>query len=294
MIPQIKVPDEHKKVVYEDYVVGFFDILGQREHLFNMHSHPETEEEMQLFTERAKATLLSIYKVRSFFNLYFKNYLGATPPENVLTNSNKKLKNENSIISFQGFSDTLIIYIPLKRNSKKFQWRAIHSLLAASVNILPMLLAEQIPLRGAIEMGVGTEFVKGEIYGPVLQEAYLLESEVAKYPRIVAGQKFVSFFKDSLLSVQCSNLTEKERIILEKNSNWFSADVDNVQIVDYLGESARSLYGDFNDDIIKKSYEYVCNTLKYFSQRQNKDLISKYKYVKHYYESKCNFCNEEF
>jgi hypothetical protein len=52
-------------------------------------------------------------------------------------------------------------------------------------------LASGRPVRGAIETAWGVEIYPGELYGAVLARAYELESNVAKYPRIVVGPETV-------------------------------------------------------------------------------------------------------
>lgn len=291
-IPKIAVPPNSKDVIYKDYLVAFFDILGQRDRLINMSSHPQSKSEVTKFKEMAQNTLGAIYRFRTLVNEYFKGYLATSSPGYMVDGQECIPHKDDIDVHFQGFSDTLIIYFPLKNNVNGFQWRAMHALLAASVNLMPMLIAEKIPIRGAIELGMGTEFVPGEIYGAVLQEAYHLESKIAQYPRIVIGKEFASFFDRYLRMAEDNCSTKKERDIIRSNANWFIRDYDNIQILDYLGKSARDLCGDYNDKIIEKGYEFACSSMNQFQKNGSHILSKRYQCLKKYYKSKCDFLSE--
>jgi hypothetical protein len=63
---------------------------------------------------------------------------------------------------------------------------------AAAMSI--MAFARGIALRGGIAIGVGiTDLFPNEVYGPVLSDAYALESSVAEYPRIAIGRSVVAY-----------------------------------------------------------------------------------------------------
>lgn len=50
-------------------------------------------------------------------------------------------------------------------------------------------LASKHPMRGGIDVGLATEIGPEEIYGTALERGYLLERDVARYPRIVIGDE---------------------------------------------------------------------------------------------------------
>ena len=282
-IPVIPMPQPNQTIAYTEYLVGFYDILGQREllsstclSLTNEHSHCE-------LLEHAQNTLGVIYTFRSLFNTYFAGYLSATSED--MTDSSEAKPLENIIIKCQAFSDTIIVYLPLANSSRNIQWRAIHSLLAASTNIMPMLLSKGIPIRGAIELGIGTEFIDGELYGPVLQEAYRLESEVASYPRLIVGKYFASFFQDSLNKVASIDILNPNQLkALNQNINWFTIDDDGEFILNYLGESSRILPGSIKEEAISQSYKFVCQQLSKFSKENDLKLMKRYTRLKCYFD----------
>jgi hypothetical protein len=56
-------------------------------------------------------------------------------------------------------------------------------------------LAQGIPWRGGIDVGIGMEIFANEVYGPVLLSAYSLESTAAEYPRVVIGRGLINYLE---------------------------------------------------------------------------------------------------
>ena len=63
-------------------------------------------------------------------------------------------------------------------------WHALLGLACRSLSALQ----QGIPLRGGIDVGLGTEMFPNEVYGPALLNAYRLESQAAEYPRTALGE----------------------------------------------------------------------------------------------------------
>lgn len=288
--PQLPIPESGSTIEYRNFILAFFDILGQREHLKQMGAIPRNEEERRVFEERAGVTLGFVCEFRRLFNEYFAAYMAAQPPEFVKDLPSRKrrrvLECSDIEMNFQGFSDTLIIYFPAMNRHQRYQWRAIHALLAACATLVPTLLSVGVPLRGAIEFGVGCEFVEGEIYGPVLQSAYSLESRVAGYPRIVVGEFFVQLINSNL-----SDPDRKEKVgvsgeLYDKHMHWIGKDFDSVHIVDYLGTSAQQMLEGFTKEIIKKAEVFVRSEFERFCQERNQTLASRYFMLWQYFLSR--------
>lgn len=289
--PIVAVPDIGGPIEFKNYFIGFFDILGQREHLARMGSIPGTREEEKEFFDRATATLGAIHAFRSIFNEYFDNYLHASVPDFVTALPPKEqqrvLETCDVEMSFQGFSDTLIVYLPAINRHGRYQWRGIHALFAACATLMPSLMKSGIPVRGALDVGVGVEFVQGEIYGPVLQHAYYLESRVAGYPRIVVGDALVKHFAENAAT---RDMAEQKGISGEdydKHASWLGIDDDGVKIVDYLGTSARAMLGGYAAELIPDAHTFICAECDRFRQDENGKLSERYERLKRYYETRC-------
>ena len=291
-MPAVPVPQAGKPLIFRNYVVAFFDILGQRENLTQMGSLPTTAGDRERFEKRAEKTVGAIHAMRSVFNAYFANYIPADPPAfvRVLPPQERKrvLQASEIEISFQGFSDTLIVFMPLTNRHDVYQWRGLHSLFAACATLMPALLGEGIALRGAVELDVGVEFVQGEIYGPVLQKAYDLESTVAGYPRIVVGDALRAHVERYIPDKKDAEAKGIGGETYDRHFKWLGLDSDAVPIVDYLGLSARQMLGEYAVDRVKDAYGFVCREVERFEREGNDKLSSRYAMAKIYYESRCN------
>ena len=145
------------------------------------------------------------------------------------------------------------------------------------------MLSVGIPLRAGIEYGIGCEFVPGELYGPVLQKAYYLESKVANYPRIVIGPSFADLLN---IDNKSKNEVGIDGSIYDKHDSWIGTDSDGHMIVDYLGRSAQQMTGSFLQAIIYDAYDFVYSEYKRFCKQPNSKILGKYKLLKSYFESR--------
>lgn len=88
-----------------------------------------------------------------------------------------------------GFSDSFVISVPLIEDEHG-PGKAANSVWAALYGIAGVALTAMgigIPLRAGIDIERGTDLFPNEVYGPVLINAYRLETTVAEYPRSVLG-----------------------------------------------------------------------------------------------------------
>lgn len=289
-IPKASLPRRNQRIEFRYFVVGFFDLLGQREYLSRMEPIPSTKEQKLNFERKANASFGAVYEFRKLFNEYFANYMKVSPPDFVSklpAEERKRVLQTTEIeMNFQGFSDTLIMYFSAMNRHHRYQWRVIHALLAACATLVPTLLSVSIPVRGGIDLGVGCEFVPGEIYGPVLQSAYYLESHVAKYPRIVFGSTFANLIHSRLSNPDEHDGRGINGELYDKHAYWIGKDIDGIYIVDYLGRSASKMLGSYTEGIIKKAHSFICQEYECFCRERNEKLAKRYKMFKRYFEAR--------
>lgn len=289
-VPKVAVPEIGTALEMRRFVVAFFDILGQRECLAAMGPVPAKREDAQAFEEQASRTLGAVFEFRRVFNEYMAAYIGTPPPEWVAdlgsADQQRVLECSDVELGFQGFSDTLIVYLPVMNRHGRWQWRGIHALLAASAMLTPTLLSVGIPIRGGIEMGVGCEFVKGELYGPVLQAAYLLECTVAKYPRIVVGEQLAQFLGSPVLDPDPMKREGMSGDMYDRHMSWVGTDSDGRKIVDYLGPSARAMTGGHMGEVLRGAYSFARAELQRLRRVGDEKLISRYEDLVRYFESR--------
>ena len=74
----------------------------------------------------------------------------------------------------------------------------------------------------------------------------------------------------------------------DKHTGWFGVDNnDGMDIVDYLGNSARAMLGGFTGELIHDAYAFICTELEQFRQEGNEKLADRYSRLKDYYLSRC-------
>lgn len=97
--------------------------------------------------------------------------------------------------------------------------------------ILRNMATNGVFARGSIDYGVGWELEPGLLYGPVIQSAARLESQVAGYPRIVIGERIVQELAAKGKEIELSGKSpEKENLVFQ----YIKRDEDFAYIFDYL------------------------------------------------------------
>ncbi len=145
------------------------------------------------------------------------------------------------------FSDLVVAYSPATVGpSDDWNVWALFSMLASLCVVMPAWLAQGIPVRGGICIGVGTEADTVGFYGPALAEAHYLESEVAGYPRAVvsAGLRDFIRFRPPERGGPADGFV---RTGFKLCRSMIADDPDGNTVVDYLGVGSHALLaGDGN------------------------------------------------
>ena len=262
-------------VTFGYYCVALIDILGQQEALQRFKEIPRTDDERNDFIQIAKKTFGVVDGIRNMFDSFYSGY--NTPPP-----ADEMLKTD---LKFQGFSDTIIIYVPLASISERIPINSIYAGLLACGSTLLYSMAAGHPLRGGIEIGIAAELYEGEIYGPALSEAYRLESQVAQYPRIVVGRELTSYLwaykNSSELDVRAKFIKGMAECCL----GLLTQDVDGQPIVDYLGEGFMTKVDcrPLDDDIVNKAYQFVTDEAKKWREQRNTQLAFRYALLHNYF-----------
>ena len=273
------------------YALAFIDLLGQQESLRNIHTlpNPNDHQEMETMKEHLRKTYGAVTRMRKFFNNAFEGYArkqrdlsGLTPAQN------KEFKTfTNNPIKFQSFSDSMIIYMSLSTDTAKLPVRGIYGILGAVATTFMCCLAAGHPIRGGIDVGLGMDITKNEIYGPALSRAHTLESRIADYPRIVVGKDLIQYLKDLTGQAPGDVTTDMEKMMAEKCIKCLAIDVDGHPFIDYLGESYRLLFGETIDaTVIKKAYDQVITCCIKFSKDKDSKLAFRYTILRNYFEAR--------
>ena len=280
-----------ENLTVEHYIVAFVDMLGQQDKLRQLKDLPDEKDNHQLddFYKIISETYGSVTQMRKSFNGFFTSFSKVSPDMSTLNKAEKDIAKilKGNEIKFQGFSDSVSIYSSLRDDLNKFPVRSVFGILGAAAATFLECLARGHPIRCGIDIGLGIEIKHKEVYGPALSRAYVLESAVAKYPRIVVGQELHKYLN------HIAAIESPDPIILAKKASAIMCldmlvyDDDEQLIVDYLGDKARKIFNnDVYDKLITMAYKNILNFSDKFESEKNTKVASKYIRLKNYFDQR--------
>ena len=157
----------------------------------------------------------------------------------------------------QQFSDSTLLYVPIEDGLENIVDEVVASWMGELSRWILVGMKDGFMFRGAITMGWGWEIRKNSLTGPVVHDAYKLESEVAKYPRIVFSRAVADRFSYRTEyarshGVDMSKIPTYLRMVYQ--------DVDGVYMLDYLSEVVKEIYlscGAINEESWRLIYDIV-------------------------------------
>jgi hypothetical protein len=192
--------------------------------------------------------------------------------------------------NFVGFSDSFVTSVPLRNDGGDLvRVATVFSALAAAAIVMLTSLASKHPLRGGIDVGLATEIGPGEIYGTALERAYVLESKVAQYPRIVIGVELLKYLNSVLAEFSKGEtpVAKAIAVITQKIMGLIATDTDGKRILDYLGAVVvESSAPEDREHIVQPAYEFVLAEQKRLMGEGNAELINRYASFRSYFESR--------
>jgi hypothetical protein len=266
------------------YCLTFIDILNQKEALRKIHKLPDTEEEKEEFIALWRETFGVVDTYRSSFDKFFEFH---SRPEQLNLPKLDREKTElmtrflNYEIKKQLFSDTMIYYVSVMEHPDRLAITGIYTMLLACAGTFLVTLSDGLVCRGGIEAGLAGEFYRGEVYGPALYHAHRLESEVAKYPRIVIGAEFLQYVEAEIANPGQSPTDTYRRTTAQKCKNWLSHDADGVVILDYAGAAARNTFPE-SGQLVDKALAFAETELDKFQREGNAKLSERYSLLHQY------------
>jgi hypothetical protein len=271
-----------KHYILGHHLVGFLDVLGQREK-FRQLEIPKTPEDHARVGQVLRETAGFVSDLRGTFQSNFKAFesgisigplgkLGSVQPR------------------FVGFSDSFVASVALRNDrGDLIPIVSVFAALSAAATVMLTSLASKHALRGGMDVGLATEIGAGEIYGTALERAYLLECRSAQYPRIVIGDELWKYLSTALVRFE-TDATPDARVvkaIVQKIMRLISTDVDGKRILDYLGPVLKELMkpGDVKI-MVQPAYDFVVAEQARFSSMADKKLGERYALLRRYFESR--------
>lgn len=238
--------------IWLNYLAASVDILGQKEAFKDIEDIPTDEESEKKLIEVSKESIAFIEKFRESFD----NLLTTEEIEPIIEVPEDKKEiffklRQSSEKKYQFFSDSMVVFVSLgDENYHANAANSVFEILAGVGGMMLSTLAVGKPFRAGIDVGLGIELKKGDVYGPALIKAYMLESKAADYPRIVIGNKLLHYLDGlSKKFPQIANQDEDDlefcKIIANICLSMITIDLDGYPILDYLGE-------EFNKRILQK------------------------------------------
>lgn len=283
------------KLQYHNYLLAFIDVLGQKEAFKDIHGIPTSLEEKEKLIEVLKQTVEFVKWFRNHFRIYYEAYLKPTGIECCISvNELQKFEEiRKTELIIHGFSDFVEIFSPILFEQINDCYSAInnvYAILTASGSSFLLSLYNKHALRGGIEVAPGIKIFNDEIYGPVLNEAYKLESQKAQYPRILIGNGLMRF----LNAMEKSNL-EYCREMADVCLKLITTDSDGLQILDYLGDGFKDSFRYLNyqeennltlDEIILKAFDFVRDEKDIWEKEKENKLADRYALLYNYFLSR--------
>jgi hypothetical protein len=271
-----------KHYILGHHLVGFLDVLGQRER-FRQLEIPKTPEDYARVGQVLRETAGFVCGLRDTFRKNFKAFEAgiSTGPLGMLGSMEPK---------FVGFSDSFVVSVALRNDrGDLIPIVSAFAALSAAATVMLTSLAGRHALRGGMDVGLGTELEAGEIYGTALERAYLLECQSAQYPRIVIGDELWKYLSAALVRFETDVAPDARvaKAIVQKIMQLISTDTDGKRIVDYLGPVLKELMkpGDVKI-MVQPAYDFVVAEQERLSSMADAKLGERYALLRRYFESR--------
>ena len=279
-----------EEIILGKYLIAFIDVIGQRSKLEQLVKLPQDEKEIKEAEELIFETSEHIKNLRKQFYDYFHashtntGLLDKYTPEQKAWFAERK----TSHIWYKGFSDSFVITIPCIYD-KRYGINILdiyNCLFGIGVLQLWSLVMEK-PIRGGIEIHIGTEIETNEVYGPVVAKAYQLENYCAGYPRVLISEGLINHLK--YYKIHCpKNMDGKHALINIKNcESLITKDNDSKYILDFIGEGIKSVHVDFSiSSMVDTAYHFVVSQQIHFKELGDTKLFKYYSDLRNYIETR--------
>lgn len=273
------------------YAVAFIDLLSQKDRLAKLRELPQNDAQLKVFITNLKESVGVVDMFRKAM-ITSIGVIEAPLPNSAMANDPRFSRIWSDVhkikINHKFFSDCLVLWVPLASDQNGIPVAAVFHLMQSVSQLFSIALSLGYTCRGGIDVGVAGEFFDGELYGPALSNAYLLESVSAIYPRIVIGPSLQEY----LDAVHKSSQESREfTVVMRREFSQFGLDLiavdqDGQMILDYFGiGSARSLDGN-SLGLYQKSLAFCFSQLVVFSDAANGKLLDKYMRLYQYLRSR--------
>jgi hypothetical protein len=202
---------------------------------------PTNDTEKHEFVVKLQGTIGKVDFVRRAFRKFFDATELHTPDTSLFPAKHREkfIASQKSKVYFYGFSDSVVIAVPLISSDENCTAiNGVYSAFVATSGIGLFALADKIVLRGGLDVEFATTIDGTEIYGPALERAYFLESNLAEYPRFLVGKELLAYLH-WVENQQCkTRLGETAKIMATFCREMIVQDTDGRPMLDFMGKKA--------------------------------------------------------
>ncbi len=277
-------------LIFQEYLVIFFDLLGQREALRKITGIPVSGTEKDQFLELVRKSVGRVLMLRRAFKSYFDGMTSHVPNTDLVAPEHRQefIESQKANCHYYGLSDAIVIAVPLmNENENCTPINGIFSALTATCGIALLALSLKVPARAGIDVGVGVQIDDREVYGPALERAVRIEAELAEYPRLVVGRELLAYLNCVENQKPQTRLGEIAAHMAKQCRKLMIQDTDGRIILDYLGNNIREVFENkLEKEIVLNAWNYINEQHKKHIEEDNDKLSSRYFRMIRYFRSR--------
>jgi hypothetical protein len=278
---------DHEGPTIAWYLVAFVDVLGQRKSLSEMTALPCESDlgQMDEFKSRLRATAGKVLTLRQTFDALFER-ASREPDLGDLSDEQQCLYKTftSNPLKSHVFSDFLVLSLCLHDDMNRVPMRGVYSALYAAAASFVTMLAGGTAIRGGVDVGLGLELPEGDVYGPALARAHVLESRVAQYPRIVIGEELRKYIEVQKQRPETDVFSTLNRKMAELCEGLLRVDDDGYPFLDYLSEGFPLVGSVRGEEIIRDAYKFIVDQSIRHQKEKDSKLAFRYSLLRDYFE----------
>jgi hypothetical protein len=277
-------------LIFQEYLIIFFDLIGQREALRKITGIPVSESEKEQFLELVRKSVGRVLMLRRAFKNYFEGITSHLPNTDLVAPEHRQdfIESQKANFHHYGLSDAIVIAVPLMNiNENCTPMNGIFAALTATCGIALLSLSLKVPARAGIDVGVGVQIDDREVYGPALERAVRIEAELAEYPRLVVGQELHAYLSWVENREYQTRLGEIAAHLAKRCRKLMVQDTDGRIMLDYLGKNIREIFENkIEKEIVQNAWDYINEQHIKHIKEGNDKLSSRYFRMIRYFKSR--------
>lgn len=278
------------QVKLANYSACFLDLLGQKKAMDGQSILPEaqTPDQYQELIRLVKSSVGKIVSVQKHAEEMLASMESLRAPPEPLDAAKLELWNQlrEQNTTTQRWSDGLMVFTCLGDTPISTQLKSLYAQFTLAGAMCLIGLAGKAPIRGGIDIAWGVELHPGELYGPVVANAYILESEKAEFPRIVIGEQVENYLNHVIQAPDRDIFSGTARGIAVFCRNMLSRDDRGQLFLDYLSAAfERAVTHAHIDELWPCAKAFIISELDMHAATGNNKLHSRYERLARYFDS---------